>query len=308
MEEERRARPWPFSAPESYLLLHGPSASGRQALKLALTELVAGGQARLDRREARTLGFRRSVPTLALGRAPIRPLRAPVRTVLLELERAAAGRGPVDVSKLVERVRATYGSLDGYRDRAVLPSLVEAGLCTEARHRLLWIIPVVRRSLTPQGEAARLELAELQRRGPDELRGRSDDQPGTALAYAGAAGAAVLLMPELFPELRELERIRRQGGADTAVYAETGAPGDDGPNGTGPIPDGPGPTAPSPTPVATPTALSVQEPPTPELWFDFGGLDGIGGLDAAMDAIDAGIGDGGGADGDGGGGGDGGGD
>jgi hypothetical protein len=293
MEEREETRPWRFSAPESYLLLRGARASSREVLKLALAELVASGQARLEPREVRRLGFRRTVPALAIGRAPPAAPRAPLRAVRIELERASFGSASVDVSRLVEQVRSTYGSLDGYRDRAVLRPLIDEGLYVERRDTLLWLIPRVRRSLTPAGEAARDELEALRRRGPEELRGAG--RPDAALTYAASAGAALLLMPELFPELRALDQLRRRESAsDSTVYAG----GSDG--GGGSDPTWPGVPAPDSAPVATPTAISIPDPAGLELSLDFGWLDEIGGLDSVMDAIDAGIADGGGG-GDGGG-------
>jgi hypothetical protein len=272
---------WPLSAPESYVLENGPTASAAETLKLALTELVATGRLRLVEHESRFLGFTRRTTVLTEGPRRAGPLRPPLRDALALFERTSAS-GRAAVKKVAQAVVNEHGSLNGYRDRVVMRSLVEAGLFVEEEYRLLWLFTAHRHVVTRSGLAARARLAELQRTARLKVPAGADD-PAGATAAAAAVGAALLLTPELFPELRELQRRRgMEADEETAGLALSAA--DEGSEYL---------------PTATPTA--VLEPPSLELSFDFGALDAIGGLDAAMDAIDGGVSDGGGDGGDGGG-------
>jgi hypothetical protein len=47
--------PWPLSAPESYVLLHGPRAKGVEAFKRGLLELVARDVLTVETRDRRGL-------------------------------------------------------------------------------------------------------------------------------------------------------------------------------------------------------------------------------------------------------------
>jgi hypothetical protein len=280
METVETGGRWPLSAPESYLLANGPAASAAETLKLALTELVATGRLRLATQESRLLWLRRRTTVLAEGARRGRPVREPLRAALAAFERTSfQERAAVkDVARAVVR---EYGSLNGYRDRAVVAPLIAEGLVQEEEYTLFWRFTARRRGLSRRGIAARDRLAELQRIVRLEVRGRAHN-PSGAIGHAAAAGAGLLLVPELFPELRELARRRMEAGeeegVDVAAYALSGAD-----------------AVTTHGSADAPTAL--LDPPSLDLSFDFGALDDVGGLDAAMDAIDGGVSDGGGGDG-----------
>jgi hypothetical protein len=162
------------------------------------------------------------------------------------------------------------------------------------RGRVLWIIPTTRVVYTPSGEEARAELQRWLAVGTRRLSGWADSDPSHALAYAGMAGAALLLMPELFPQLHRLRDQPRtydaDGGLSSASAVYPASDRDDEWNQPGEVPG------------LELSSLDLSG-------FDFGSLDfgAFAGLDAAMSAIDAGVDWGGGDAGGGGGGGDGGG-
>ena len=58
---------WGLSAPESYVVLNGPSASGSEAFKLGLMEMVARGVLVLETIEHRGRFSRKQVATLRDG-------------------------------------------------------------------------------------------------------------------------------------------------------------------------------------------------------------------------------------------------
>jgi hypothetical protein len=270
---------WKLGAAESLLLQKGPRTSGAEVLKMALTELVAGGRLRLE-------GEPR--PRMRRRRAQVGHVRPSLQAVLDLFDRTVRGADGLEVARLAAAVREQYGSLDGYRDRVVLAGMLDEGLFVREQHRVLWVFPATRYVLTFAGQTAKQRLDDLQR--------QIEVSPAAALP---AAGAAVLLMPEMFPELREeAERARRAGsGADGVAGAVVALPSTEGE-----ASDPGGAPAPGLDPSPTPTPVATLDVPT----FDFGSLD-FGSLDAAIGSIDAGVSDGGSsADGGGGGGGDGG--
>jgi hypothetical protein len=175
---------------------------------------------------------------------------------------------------------------------------------------VLWIFPTTRNVLTRAGESARSELQRWMDVGAERLSTWSDSDPSQGMAYAGMAGASLLLMPELFPDLRRLREQTRIGDADSVGYVGgpiiTSDTGDDRHH-TDPSHD-PGDLD---TGGIDPGGLTIGglELPSFDLsGFDFGSLDfsSFDALDSAMSAIDSAVDSGGGGDG-GGGGGDGGG-
>ena len=145
-------------------------------------------------------------------------------------------------------------------------------------------------ALSEDGRAAQRELREWLEAGEKRFGGWASSEPERALAFAGGAGAAVLLMPEIHRELDALHLQREGAGAAGGVGGEAGWAGssDDPARGeSARVPDAGEATGPFP--------------------FDLGAIDltALGGLDAALGTIDAAV-DASGGGGDGGGGGNGG--
>ena len=65
--------PWPLSAPESYVLLHGPRAKSIEAFKRGLLELVARDGLAVETRERRGLFRFFTTRTSLLFNGPKRP-------------------------------------------------------------------------------------------------------------------------------------------------------------------------------------------------------------------------------------------
>lgn len=202
-----RSRP-ELTAPESYVLIYGPTAGGSRPLKLALMELIAGRRlALLDARDRGPLGlWKRSVALLAPGR-DLRPPESRSLTALLDLlakippKTTLDGKSGVPVTEFVREALRKYGWPGGYAESEVAPSLSSRGLYQHAsagfRATSGW-------KLTRAGEAAQADLE----RGL-ELRGKRlslwvDEDPSQALAYLGIAGSSMMLMKELHPDLRRL--------------------------------------------------------------------------------------------------------
>ena len=282
---------WELPAPESHVLLAGVKGSGKQAMKLALLELVArrllaivtveeSGRLRTSRTAVLVPGAARSQPTA-------RSLQA-----LLELYAQASprtykdGTTGVAVAELATAARKRYRTLGGYVETEVLPELARLGLYAREEYKRLGLFRATRWVRTPEGEAARADLQGRMAAGQGVFGRWVSEDPSRALAYVALAGSSVLLMSDLHPELQRLrEQQRAQAGGETAAYS-SGDLGDE----------------------------SEREPSSEELdtgELDVGGAD-FGGLDLqafdGFDAIDSGVDSGGDSGGDGGGDGGGGGD
>ena len=296
---------WGLSAPESYVILNGPSASGSQAFKLGLMELVARGVWVLETVERRVLLSKKHVALLRGGPRERMPSEQPLAAIW-HLYQALTPHGEpgVPVEKLARAAARQYQPLGRYVRSEVLPALIERGLYQARQDRVLWVIPRTQYELTPEGESAHAELQRWLDVGATRFAGWAGSDPTQALAYAGMAGAALLLMPPLFPDLRRLRDHTRTGDADSAYYAGTTTPfypGDDDDRAE----HDPGDLDPGGL------DLGGLDLPSFDLGsIDFGSLDfsSFDALDSAMSAIDSAVDSGGGGDsgsgGDGGGGGD----
>jgi hypothetical protein len=106
-------------------------------------------------------------------------------------------------------------SFAGYIDRHLAPALAERGLVRTEEHKRLG-------GLTSDGLAAAEELNEWLRVGR-QLPRWVREKPENALAYAAAAGAAVLLMTEFYPELSLLSEHARLQGTPGAEFGDPAA-------------------------------------------------------------------------------------
>ena len=298
---------WNLTAPESYVLNSVGDGSGVEAFKLAVKELVARGALRIEPVETRgRLGARKRQSALTqgpqFGRGAGRSL-APVLEVFANAEKRTlqsteASRGgarPVEgvlVEALAKAARKQLGGFDRYRDECVVRGLEERGLMTVSTRRVLGVFASSRKGWTESGRQAVDELEEWMRVGRERVRRWALDDPAKALAYASGAGAAVLLMGDLYPDFEPLEQRLAERGGGRAGGGEGGASGHEGEPAD-----------------AEPSAADSGE-------LELGGLElDFGGLGSSFDSIDAGIdagaggdggfggGDGGGGGGDGGGGG-----
>ena len=174
--------------------------------------------------------------------------------------------------------------------------------------KVIGVFPSKRKGWTKAGREAVDELERWLRLGKERLGEWVADDPAKAFAYTAGAGAAILLMDDLYPEFALLgqqlaeRRAAAGGGGEVAPQAPEVDPSgiDTGALGTGLGGTDPGGLDPGALGLGgtDPGALDLGA-----LELDLGGFDG---LEAAFSAIDTGVDAGGGGDG-GGGGGDGGG-
>lgn len=230
------ATAWALTGPESYVLLHGPNASGRETFKLAVLDLVARGTLRLVKAGGRDLlGRDRRTSVLVPGPKPVPPEAQPLASVWLvysgvPLRRYADGITGVPVGGLVRAAVRRYRSLDRYRFEEVVSALVDRQLFAREEYRLLWLVPVQRIVVTPAGERARADLEQRLTLGRAQFGGWVDRDPARAVAFVSLAGAAALLMNPLYPDFQRLRRQLEAGAADAGQAAlgitVAGLPGD----------------------------------------------------------------------------------
>lgn len=284
------AKPWELTAPESYVLLHGRKASGLEALKLALVELVARRalllepvevmelRGRMRRNALREGPMLRSISEPSL--LPPADLFGPLRKGRLRTVRGSAGQvegvllkdfAPAAARAFSDGLR--LNPFGRYLDRHVIPSLVRRGL-VGIENRRLGVFSRGGKFRTPAGIWARSDLQAWMRVGEERLSRWLSDDPSRALAYVTTAGAAVLLVTNRYPELSVLgRRLRERGGLE---YAGVLTDADEGPGGDS--------TAAGLDAVQQSGDLGALDLST--LGLDFSALDGI---DGAFRALDAGM-------------------
>jgi hypothetical protein len=286
-------RRWELSAPESGVLLWGPETRAREALKLALLELVVRQVLRLvSVRERRLVIFSQTFHVLAAGSGPERPSGPALRGVLEATPPSrtfADGTVGATVAQWARAVVGRYQREGGYVQAEVLPALQARGLYRREQYRRLGLFQATRWALTPEGLAALTELKSLMEHARALFGLGTLVDPASVRAHFERTGAAILLLPGLFPQLRLRREQGWEGSTDggfVLVDVHLGGGGERGSGDAGRPVDGE-PGEPAGDPFDLDALAGVFGP---------GPLDG---LDAAFDAIDAGVDSGDGGDGDG---------
>jgi len=204
---------WRLTAPESYALQVPYRPSSVEAFKLALRELALRRALRVEQlEEAGFLGRRRRRTVLRTGTQRVsEPALAP----LVELHSRTRERDGLDGVQIEdyakEARRAFTRSFAGYVNDHVYPSLAARGLFeVETRRRAFSRRPRYLR--TAAGDEAAAELEEWLRIGRERISAWTRSEPERAVAYLGSAGAAILLMRDLYPEFERIGKNVLFGG------------------------------------------------------------------------------------------------
>src|SRR5262249_15707829 len=146
---------WQLSAPESYVLLHGTHASGAEAFKKGLLELVARGMLKLERRTRNSfLWFTATHSILLPGptMAPTPPAPPPLRAIH-SLSLSTPGFDPPGVRvKDLPRGSGRW-TIKRFASHVVMPTLVERGLYRFVDGYQFGIVPKKGFTETPRGVA-----------------------------------------------------------------------------------------------------------------------------------------------------------
>ena len=209
-----------LQAPELYVLLHGPDAKPAEVFKLALRELVGRDIVRpaiLQQGSGRTTT---RTAILLPGTKPANDLGRSLRSVMdayagVTTRTTVEGAEGVAVRELAQALRARHGGkLGTWVEDEVLATLVERGLYNKEEYKRLGIFKATRYEPKPEGKAAQALLESSIERAKSEFSSWASDDPTRAAAFLAVAGSAVLLMPDLQPEIK---RFRESGGADVGA-------------------------------------------------------------------------------------------
>jgi hypothetical protein len=216
---------WRLTAPESYVLQIPQPLQSVHAFKLALRELVLRRALLLEQPESAGLIGRRRPKSVVRAGPEYASVSEPALIPLLELHARSRERRGLDgvlVEDFASAARREFTrSFAGYVNDHVYPSLAERGLMELEESKRLGVVRRRVHVLTPAGREAAAELDEWLRIGYERLADWGRAEPQRALAYAGGAGAAILLMPSLYPEFNRL-------GKHVLLYGEAGAGGPEG--------------------------------------------------------------------------------
>ena len=210
--------PWPLSAPESYVLLHGPRAKSVEAFKRGLLELVARDVLTMETRERGRLFPLFTARTSFLLRGPKMPwvhsAAPPLRSIWDIYSRTSISVSPGDprgvrVRDLRRSARVLGTPLRNFTSWSVLPALMERGLYERDDYAAPRPSRSSRYTETTAGRAARIRLESLLESVDRQLSPAARRDPAEALAIAGGLGSAIFLMDPLLSEVASVgQRIR----------------------------------------------------------------------------------------------------
>jgi hypothetical protein len=211
--------PWPLSAPESYVLLHGPRAKSVEAFKRGLLELVARDVLTVETRErprcfhlfTEQASFLHTGPNMSRSELAAQPLQA-ISDIYRRTSLCASWGDPpgVLVRDLPRSAQALGTPLRKFTYWSVLPALVERGLFERDDYAAPRPSRSSRYTETTAGRAARLQLESLMSSAVDFSPATQRD-PAAALALAGGLGSAIFLMDPLLSEIASVGRRIRDG-------------------------------------------------------------------------------------------------
>jgi hypothetical protein len=214
-ERDDRLRNWGLSAPELCVLRREGRGDGREALRMAVLELIVRGALRLDfgGRSRRYVSVQRTDVGVHLD--------PPVAAVA-----ACLGSAPMSLRSLEHELSLMWATPHEFVWSEVVPALCDRGVAQRmARRRgLRWMGN--RLVLTECGRTARAQLGEQLTVLEERLGGWLAEDAAGAVAYVAEAGAAVLLAPAAWRHVARLYACvpaQRASGAsgmwETAVYA-----------------------------------------------------------------------------------------
>ena len=203
------SEPWDLPAPDSHVLLNGPDRPDAEPFRLAVMELVGKRHLRMMQvEEPGLLGTkRRSV--LVAGDERTRPeaesllavwnLYYEPRTQTAYRKTYKDGTTGVELPAFARAAAEYFGSLQGYAAGVVVPSLIKQGLMEKQAAKILWLIPTTRIVLTPAGVEKRRQLQEIIWLAQQQAGSWAGGGMGMGMESLMFAGAAMLLMPAMFP-------------------------------------------------------------------------------------------------------------
>ena len=211
---------WRLSAPESYVLLHGPRAKSIEAFKKGLLELVARDVLTVETRErprcfhliTEQASFLHTGPNMSRGDLAAQPLQA-IWDIYRRTSLCASWGDPrgVLVRDLPRSARTLGTPLRKFTYWSVLPALVERGLYERDDYAAARPSRSSRYTETTAGRAERLKLESLMWSAARDFYPAARKDPAAALALAGGLGSAIFLMDPLLSEITSIGQRVRDG-------------------------------------------------------------------------------------------------
>lgn len=197
-----------LTAAEAFVIMDGPGASPAQALKVALTELIALGQLRpKGTMETRFVPIRDGVDTLPPT------LRALWECLAAQPKARVLG---LPVSEIGKAVRAQWKSqANSYIGAVIMPELYRRGLYSDERYRRFRFFPAMRVALTQEGQEIRKEVERLKWLSEGGPRHWERDMVGGTAGFAAMAGVTIFLFNQdgnFFKELALAEQAKVGAG------------------------------------------------------------------------------------------------
>jgi hypothetical protein len=197
---------------EAFVLLDPKGSSPTEAFKIAFLWLAAQAVLKLTMVERRRLIGKRSVAVVSLVRQPTELLLA--REIATIVRRAQPTSIGIGIDAIAKSAVTVFGDrLLKLKTEILLPSLVARALLNVHTERVLWVFKRLSYRFTAEGEAERRRILIMlgkARRLPFLLR----SDPAEAKAVVLAAGAMLLLVPELKPYYRQLAALNPTSPVD----------------------------------------------------------------------------------------------
>ena len=208
MMQTKAVNPKDLSAAEILVLLE-PNTPPREAFKVTFKELVALGLVRLEK-VAATSRFSVATTRLHLGSGAV---SNPALIDLLGHLRSAMRHGP-EMHRVLPRLQREYGTVyERFKGRHLLPRLVEGGLLEPQARKVLLVFNATQYRHTALGLRLKSQLEYdmgQARQLTTQLSRQIPDNPAQTAALVASLGAAVILLPELWPHFGQLNELMRQ--------------------------------------------------------------------------------------------------
>ncbi|MGE4158548.1 MAG: hypothetical protein AB7F75_05580 [Planctomycetota bacterium] len=203
-----------LTAAEALVLQKPVVSTGRETLKLALSELIA--------RKGISVRVEKIRWTSMVILSPAREKASnhhwdPVLQAAYDLTVEACGsEREVSVTQLAGTIRRRYPAetvKHSFKWLKVVPSLVSKGLAETRKEKALLFIPVTRLGLTARGQARLVDL-ESQLRRAEEIPEMAKSNPSAAAALLASLGGVAILVDTLKSKRAEIARLLQPEHAD----------------------------------------------------------------------------------------------
>jgi hypothetical protein len=206
----------PLSPAEATVLLSPNLVKGHSAVKATLLLLLATGVLRIEGTEQPGIFRTKKIAHLRIAAAPKNA--PPEVTALLDVVRAAQAEGG-KIKDVVKLAGKTFGpACMQFSLKFIIPALIARGLLLKKKILFTHFF-----RLTPAGAAEQARIKSDLFKADDVVRMLKSD-PARAAALAKTLGTNVLLSDKLTRQFKPLaDAMRANGGADSAVFTDTGA-------------------------------------------------------------------------------------